>query len=232
MRLKQPTRLLGLSLVVSLSMLALTASGAQANDGSVFFSGNPHATLGTAVEIDGELLESWELLVEVLGLEIDCAKADLKGKILPAGAVEALALFLECVVLGAESDCTILPAPGSSSSGQFHLTFNGLLRKKASGKHYLLITGLGAGKLLARMVVEGEFCPLDGMDEQLNGETVLELPDALNLSAHHILKPLLHSEILALGFLESLSFGINPMELHKGRILALRAGSTTVWGVL
>jgi hypothetical protein len=231
MRLKQSARLLGLSLVASLSMLALTASGAQAKDGSVFFSGDPHVTLGAAVEIDGEALEAGELLVENLGLEINCVKADAKGKILAEGKAEALVLFLECKVLGAESDCTVLPAPSSSSSHQIHATGNGLLRKK-SGKHYLLAEGLGAGKLFARVVIEGEFCPLDGTDEQVNGATVFELPDALNLSAHHILKPLLHSEILALGFSDTLLFGLNPAELHKGRVLALRTGSNTVWGVL
>jgi hypothetical protein len=232
MRLKQSVRPLGLSLIAFLSMLALTASGAQANDGSAFFSGNPHVILGagSSILVDSESLEAGELLVPALAIELNCSEAEAHGKLEAGGKVSALALFLGCTILGAEEDCVILPSLGSGSSGVIHATANGLLRKK-NGKHYLLAEGLGAGKTFAAIVIEGEFCPLDNTHTTINGSIVFELPDALSLFAHHRFVPLLHAQALALGFTDNLLF-FGSAEIHDGEALVLRSGSSTVWGIL
>jgi hypothetical protein len=176
MRAKNLTKILGLSLLVAVGVMAVSASAAQAkwlllrNGASVLL-----------LELKGEVLLG-ELRVPGLNLNIHCKKGSATAHLeLNAGPTPAAHTVLTGTATGVFQECTVLEfskctvkSPGAA---------NGEI--KASGKGEGKMTGeevyaLVSSKEFASINVEGALCPFEGLIEQpVNGNAKLTVTDPL-----------------------------------------------------
>jgi hypothetical protein len=131
-RKRRAIKALGLSLMAALSLMAITATAAQAGEFKV--KGNSFASQSIKSEsVEGQVALS-EFSVWGLGIQIHCPVGDLSGTIFQGGTVKLEVLFLECQVAG-NKNCTIYEQeeenPGKiRTAGEGELIFH-------NGNHYV-----------------------------------------------------------------------------------------------
>jgi hypothetical protein len=177
-------KVLGLSLLAALGLMAITASAAQAellND-NILVNGNPLGAnesknyLGEVGE--GELLTAG-------GVKIHCENGDITGTIHGDGSGSAHVLYNGCTVVE-EPFCEVYETledwKKGENEGHILATGKGQVFEH-EGNHYLLVEGLGEEKVFADFGFAGELCPLPTFNveehQTVTGSTVLALPDAL-----------------------------------------------------
>jgi hypothetical protein len=180
---------LGLALVASLSLLALTASGAQAGElkGDWKWNGT---LLSLTVNVNGALYDAANssMLVPALNFAIRCHELEVEtGTILQLSGGRSFGhgevKFLGCLPISHESltslpFCKIFEKEEGVDEGEitaaalFHV-----VRNQALGTAYVLIEPTGAGGLNERVFADvylNEECPIEGLIE-VKGTLVTEL---------------------------------------------------------
>jgi hypothetical protein len=166
-------KVLGLSLLTALGLMAVTAGVAQAaefiHEDMTFSSLNI-----TSEQVEGSI-GAGELLVPGLGLKIHCESGHVKNaKVYLGGKAEASVLFLGCKVLE-NTKCTVyekeLETPGAiEASGVGKLVLH-------NNKHYLV----AESDEFARVFIHGDKCLLP-LENLVDGSVALELEKALTLN--------------------------------------------------
>jgi hypothetical protein len=178
---KYGLKVLGLTLLAAISMMALSAAAAQAGsevfvEGKVLTGEKPiKGTLGA-----GELLTAG-------GLKISCTGGTIAGGIKnleKMGSGSGTATFSGCKVKSAESVCEVYDALNMFNAGVILATFNFLLSIH-NGIHYILLTGLGVNQVFAAFAIEDPLlidrCPVAG-DYEVTGTSALQLTAPLTES--------------------------------------------------
>ena len=222
---KRGLRILGLSLLAVLSLMALGASTAAASGQWLVPSGT--AFSGTETFLGTGL--SGELLVPGIGLEIFCNKSKVTGNISANDRVLAEVLFEECRVLN-NNFCKIFETKANmeanTSAGNLVAKGEGLIYLHG-GKHYLLAEQHSGATSFTTYYFSpaSKGCSLP-LENTINGTTILELETLLTPGKKQSAKALLDMEIQLL-FREELSatfgangdklfYGTEPAELHGG----------------
>jgi hypothetical protein len=182
---KYGLKVLGLSLLAAIGLMAIGAAAAQAGS-EVTVEGVPlvgeknlKGTIGA-----GELLTAG-------GIKIGCSAGTFTGtlkNVSKVGEGKVTALYTGCKVLGAEKVCEIYEELPKVGPGSIAATGEGKLIVH-EGKHYLLIKGLGPTELFSDFVILDplllERCTLPEEDYLVTGLTLLSLPDILTLAKLH-----------------------------------------------
>jgi hypothetical protein len=176
---KYGLKVLGLTLLAAISMMALSAAAAQAGsevfvEGKVLTGEKPiKGTVGA-----GELLTAG-------GIQISCTGGTVTGTIKnkeAMGSGNANATFSGCNVKSAESVCKVYDALNMFNAGVILASAEALLSIHKDGKHYLLLKGLGEKEIFAEFAIEDPLlldrCPIAG-DYVISGLTVVALTNPL-----------------------------------------------------
>jgi hypothetical protein len=196
-KMRHGWKIFTLAVLTGLSVMALTVAGVQASkkSGEFRLNGKTFTEAGLTEKAIKFTVGAGGLLSE--GLGVNCTGGTGSGVIKKKGATATVeALFTGCTVvqskfckvyegLKIDKEKTTLFGEGNiKASG-----FGRLLLHEA--KHYLLVEGLGANKVISLFDVYGELCPLNSganpLHVELKGTTVVEQPDALtNQKTHEI----------------------------------------------
>jgi hypothetical protein len=248
--MRQVSKLFALAMLAALSVMALAATGAQAET-----LGEWRIDLGAGLKTFKDDLvvsknltgtvSAGELLAE--GLAINCSLGGtVTGTVLAGGTALAEITFNGCSVLESKF-CKVYEALGTDKVTS---TLTGIEKVKAKGKgklllhkgkHYLLIEEDGGP--FALFDVYGELCPLipkanTPLHVNVTGSTVVELLDALSDLKTHTFKTLTLAEQKTLFPGHVLKLGENPAHFSTKKspeaetpvtgTLALTSGE--VWG--
>lgn len=169
---KRRPKILGLSLIAAIALLAISAVAAQA-EGEWKIGGKTFSELKIEEEsLNASLDGIFTYTVPSLSLEIKCLKMDsLKGRVLLKGAGELSVLFLECTFFAGKSHeelkaCAVKDVSVNlSSSIVLH-----------AGKNYLLFRPLGEKTAFLTYTFEGnEECPIAGTGHAVGGSFAVDL---------------------------------------------------------
>jgi hypothetical protein len=174
-------KILGLSLLAAIGLMAFGAAAAQAGS-EVFVEGK---VLTGEKAIKGSV-NAGELLTAG-GLKIGCTGGTVAGTVKNVekmGSGSATVTFSGCSVKSAESVCKIYDALNMFNAGVI-LASDNFLFSIHNGIHYLLKTGLGVNQTLAIFAIEDplllERCPIEG-DYEVTGTSALQLTAPLTES--------------------------------------------------
>jgi hypothetical protein len=177
-------KILGLTLLVVISMMTLSAAAAQA---------------GSEIVVEGKVLTGEKAIKGTLGagevltaggIKFSCTGGTLSGTIKnvsKVGTGSVSILLTGCKVVGAPF-CAIYAQLPMVGAGSIPITGEG----KAivhEGQHYLLTKGLGANEILSEFVILDpellERCPLPEGEFVASGLNIYKLPDALTSAKKH-----------------------------------------------
>lgn len=194
---KHALRLLGLSLLVVLGLMAMGASAAQAEMTELLVEGKTLAEL-TEVEMSLEINEPGGLLTKS-GVEIHCEKGKGTANVKATGTTvegKATGLFSNCTTPGQEhcivEESLTNPDHAIAASGIGRV----ILDANHPGEYFLLVEGLemGGKKVFSEFVVKDdgtEECLMVEAGEpathfQITGSTVIKLDEPEVEAAEHI----------------------------------------------
>jgi hypothetical protein len=210
---KRGARLFGLSLLVSIVLLATTAVAAEAGEFTI--GGTSFAAHGVLSETAAGSIASAKFLVPGIPMTIACTNTGAEVKnttLLKGGTAHLTFLFKGCAVEG-NKFCTIYPTKESSEKEEKEkaedVTVSGLGTLILMGvvpKHYLLF---GESKVnLGEFFFAGEGCTLEH-EAPLEGATVFEIPNALTTGGllNQTLVSLPQAELESLFAADVLKFG-------------------------
>jgi hypothetical protein len=184
-------KLFGVAMLAALSLMAVSAVGAQASE--FWLNGTEFNKVPLNEEsIDGTF--GGGDLLTAGGLEIGCTDAVVDptagAKVIAGGTAKIALLFNGCKVLN-NKFCFVyedLKEAGVLSTllGKEHIlaTADGTIIKHTDGKHYLLLQGLGKGLIFTEFDIHGELCPINQL-VVIHGSTVVRLPDGLTEQPNH-----------------------------------------------
>ena len=150
-------KILGLSLLAVLGLMAVSAAGAQA-EGKFLIEGKDVSTLPLKTELVTGTAAAGKLLVPGLALTIECTLGDIDGTLEAEGMALVKVLFLGCKVEG-NKFCKVYPteADRNAKTNVEDLTATGLgLLKLMGGKHYLLVEQERVNLLHSGLVLESD----------------------------------------------------------------------------
>lgn len=193
------------SLLALVGFMAMSASAAQAK--WVLVGGTEH-TMGAdagklLLSLSGEVL-SEEMLIESLGIEKYCAGGTAAISLSTNAAMTSLtiggtATLEECMVLGFEETCTLKSV--GQASGNVDVVFSGQGKMSGADTSSELLS-----EDFSSIRFEGEECPFNELEAQVQGLLSLTLPNAAELAATHAA---LLDEI-------SIKYGAEKLLLHDG----------------
>jgi hypothetical protein len=168
---KHILRVLGLSLIAAIGLLAIGAAAAQA-EGEWKIGGKTLPELKIEEEsVNASLDGTFTYTVPSLSLEIKCLKMDsLKGRVLLKGAGELSLLFLECTFFAGKSQeevkaCTVKDVSINASDS---IVLHG-------GKTYLLFKPLEGKTTFLTYTFEGAECVIAGTSHAVGGSFAVDL---------------------------------------------------------
>lgn len=162
-------RLLGVSLLAVLGLMAIGAAAAQAED-EFYINGTPLLDLGGEEEVEGTFGPG-ELLEEG-NIKIACAGGSFNGVIKAHGLGSGEANF------GVDEKCDVLETNGHcwvegpiKATGEIEIALH-------EGGAYLILTGLGPGRQFAAFEISGDgLCAIEELGINVHGQTALLLHD-------------------------------------------------------
>jgi hypothetical protein len=212
-------KILGVSFLVALGLMAVMATGAQAKTPD--FKINGTALNGGDSESITGAIPLGKILIPGLGFAIHCTGGKIEAaEILDGGTVEAAILFTGCTVEG-NPNCEIyeeeLKTPKAIlASGISELVFHG-------GKHYLVAESAS----FAILWIHGDKC-LFPLETNISGSIGVLLEEGLDNLVNQPIQELTEEEEELLGV--GLFFGEEPMKLDSGlgtlRLNGKREGQT------
>lgn len=225
-------KVLGLSLIAALGLMAFTAAAAQAGEFSLT-NGTPETTgTFTAKGVASESIEGsvalGELLVPGLGISFHCTGGNITGTVLLKDAsskaiAHANILYTGCTVKG-NKFCQVYETHANmlaetnvgniAASGLGELILMG-------GQHYLLVESASFATLYLLTSAKGCTLPLENA---VNGSTVLFIPNALTQSQNQTLIPLTQAELETLFPNHKLFYGTQAAWLDGGTATVALSG--------
>ena len=228
-------KILGVTLLAALGLMAISVSAAQA---SGQFLINKTVLTGTDTETVAGTAGEGELLVEPLGLKINCTSGSVTGVIEAEDKAKATVLYNGCKVLE-NKFCKLYENESDMlnhvNDGHLIATGTGLLGLH-NGKHYLTITGLGVNQSFATVFtnLDTEGCTLP-LETLVTGSTAFLLPTALEELKNQTLETVtLTEEELLLGG-KKLFYGKEAAHLTGGKVSDLHLTGkreNQPWGAL
>ena len=193
--MRQGLKLIGLSMLAALSLMAVMAASAQAS--GEFRIGTPLKTFNEA-KVESKEITGTVGAGEILtagGLKISCTTGTGSGTVNKGGTASASVLFTGCKVASNKFCFVYDSLVGEKLEGEGMLTAAGsgelvLMKEneKAVTKHYLL----AASSEFSKFDIFGPLCPLNEGEKPLkvviSGSSVVELPDALEDKVVHTIK--------------------------------------------
>ncbi len=229
---KHGLKVLGLSLLTALGLMALSAGVAQAaseiqvKGAALVGSKAVKGTVGA-----GELLTAG-------GVKIGCTAGTFGGEVFntsKVGKAKAKILYTGCTVLGADKFCKIYEELPMVNQGSIAATGNGTFFVHTDGKHYLLVEGLEASKTFSDFLILDpellERCVLPEGHYIVKGNTVLSLPDALTSQVTHSVTTIAPATLAALFPTHQLFLGAEKSHLEGGTTATVELESKEVWNV-
>jgi hypothetical protein len=235
--MKHGIKILGLSLLAVVSMMAVTAAAAQAGE---FRVGGPEGTTdtGKTFTVHGIASESVEgtighgiLLVPVIGLEILCTGGTFSATVLLGGVVHATALYNGCIVVG-NKNCVVYENKSDDEAlvNGGHVVASGLgeliLHKNVTtneNETYLKVAGAPFSTIYLGNVPGKKLCTLT-LANEVSGSTAFLLPNALKELLNQLIHPLTTADEELLN-LNAKKEGLNlGLQLFYGKELALLDG--------
>jgi len=242
---KHLLRVLGLSLLAAVGLMAFATAGAQAAEFRILGS----AALATGATFGGSQIGTGTLKVPTLNIEIVCQKLSvLEGKILsgPAGTALGKILFEECVVWSIKSGtlelieklpCQILDISGGSGKvGHITATANLQVFLHINGKTFILASKDGENRPFAiANYTSGTGCPIP-LKQEITGNTVFKLVtgDLTGGGAEAVeLEVESNEAIPALFPADVLKYGVNTaFVISKDKLFLTGAHKGCTWGAL
>lgn len=223
-------KILGLSLMAALSVMALTAAASQAAT-EFNLAGKTFTLDGTASEDVLGLGGLGILLTVESGIEFHCNDAHIKGTILLGGTVHIHILFLECTV-GAKGTknkfCTTYPSSADRTAktnggdilaeglGEV-INHNGTYYVKASSATFSTI-----------FLTKGSGCTLPS-ENAVSGSAALKAPLATTESLNHTVETITAAERTLLGV--QLEYGKEKAHLAEGSSAEVMLKNDANWSV-
>lgn len=230
---RQGIKILGLSLLTALGLMAVTASAAHAASGDFTLKGQTFTSLSITEKTVLGTAAAGELLVPGIGLAIGCTGGTFSGSALAGGVVHGTILFSGCIVLGSDKFCKTYETEANhiAKTNPGNLTAGGLgLILLHKGEHYVVFLG----HPFSTVWINGTGCTLP-LNNTVSGTVAFKLPSALtvggavvqpienvpNENELHALGLLLNPTLLGLGYLHlGLFYGNEPAHVDDGNATA------------
>ncbi len=229
---KHGLKVLGMSLLAALGLMALSAAAAQAGS-EIQVNG---AALKTTKGVKGAV-GAGELLTAG-GVKIGCTAGTFGGEVFNSGAVGKIKvklLYTGCKVLGADTFCKFYEELPMVGQGSIATTGVGTFFVHTDGKHYLLLEGLGESKTLADFLILDpellERCVLPEGHYIVKGSNVYALPDALTTQVAHSITTIAPATLAALFPKDQLFLGAEKSHLEAGTTATVELESKELWNV-
>ncbi len=229
---KHGLKVLGMSLLAALGLMALSAAAAQA---------------GSEIQVKGAALKTTKAIKGVIGagviltsggVKIACTAGTFTGEVFNSGAVgkaKAKLLYTGCKVLGAEKFCQIYEELPMVGQGSIATTGVGTFFVHTDGKHYLLVEGLGVSKTLSDFVISDpellERCVLPEGHYIASGSNVYALPDALTAQVTHSVTTIAPATLAALFPSDGSFLGAEKSHFEGGTTATVELESKETWNV-
>jgi len=226
MHARRSIKILGLSLLAAVSVMAVTAAGSQAAN----FRINGAAL--TANETVAGTGAEGELLVPGLGLKINCTSSAIAGTLELAGMAKAVVTFSTCTVLE-NKFCTVYPTAldREKQTNKGKLVADGLGQLQLDEKvHYLKVEGLTVGGVLqpfTTVYFGGAGCTLPQPND-IGGTTSFKLPTALTESVNQSLSVVETEAEEKLFGAVGLTYGKEPASIMGGAVTNLHLTGANV----
>jgi hypothetical protein len=240
---RRSIRILGLSLLTALGLVAVTAGAAQAANGH-FTLESPAKTF-TELEIaeknvlgtNGE----GKLLVPGLGLTFKCTGGSFSGTALQSGIAHGTVLFSGCTVEGSPN-CKLYPTALDHEmlTNEKHLAAAALGLVLLHGGEHFIVFQSGATPF-STIYTHGATCLLP-LEDTVSGSVAFRIPNALTPSVSqslqntgvsgslHAIQLLLNSTLLGLGYSHlGLNYGSEPAHIDGGAVSA-HLSTLELWG--
>jgi hypothetical protein len=221
--MKHGIKILGLSLLAAVSMMAVTVAAAQAGEYRV--EGHTFTVHGIASESVEGTIGHGILLVPGLSLEILCTGGTFSGTVLLGGVAHAQALYNGCVVVG-NKNCVIYE---NKMDDELFLNSGHIVASSLSevilhnGEHYLKVSGAPFGIIYFGNQAGKKLCTLP-LENEISGSTAFLLPNALSNLINQLIHPLTTADEELLN-LNAKKEGLNlGLQLFYGKELALLDG--------
>jgi len=213
-------KILGLSLLAALGLMAIASSAAQASNFLILETeGGATKETGTATGTAG----TGKLLLEN-GLTIVCTAGEANATLEAAGMAKATVNFSTCSVEG-NKFCKVYPTKADmtakTNAGKLVATGLGTLILHETS-HFLHIEGLGEKKTFSTIYTNtaAEGCTLP-LENEVTGLDVLALPNALTHSVNQVIRGLTPAEETLLGTLgigHALKYGNEGAKLDPAEV--------------
>lgn len=220
--MKRGIKIFGLTLLAVLSVMAVTAVGAQAEgefrvEGKVLKEGEEAVLEGSG--------GASKFTVPSLGLTIECSSVLLEAHVTNIPFIHAHSkhhwMRHFCFVEGFEEACTIYPTEEDLTKKTFGgllLSLNLFLIGLFGGSHYWLY------KLVETFYFGGEECPLAELVGELKGESAVKFGSATTEATSHTMEDVTAKEEKEMG-LTGLTFNGEPAELSGGNTTVKLVGA-------
>lgn len=219
--MKHGLKALGLALLAAISVMALTAAGAQASN-AMIIEGSEKTAETTEVKLEGTSTAG-KLLVPAIGLELECGNSEIEG----AGkniTEESLLhfhgtihiLFHLCIVIG-NKFCKVYPTAtdrtNKTNAGLLLIKVLWLFRTSGTS-HYFLAQQIGASPITTIFLSKStEGCTLPP-ENTVTGSAAYKIDNPTTEAVEHEVLDITPAEESTLGV--SLSYGANPASLDEG----------------
>jgi hypothetical protein len=215
-------KVLGLSLIAALGLMAFMASAAQAGEFKVT-NGSPETTgtftaKGIASETVSGTVAEGKLLVPGLPLTIKCTGGNASGTVLLGGVVHATILFTGCFAEGAEGTCkpyeTKALMEENAAGPRGNILASGLGEIiLMEGKHYILVES--AKETPFSTIYWQRLCS-QPLETKIFGSTVFFAPNALTQLVNQTLSTIPQAELETLFPNDKLFYGTQAAWLDGG----------------
>jgi hypothetical protein len=220
--MRRNIELLVLVVLAALSVMAVTAAGAQAAgefrvEGKVLKEGEEAVLEGSG--------GASKLTVPSLGLTIECSSVLLEAHVTNIPFVHAHEkhhwMHHFCFIEGFEEVCTIYPTEADRTKETFGgllLSLNLFLEGLFGFSHYWLY------KLIEKFYFGGEECPFGEEEVKVTGESAVKFGSATTEATAHTMEDVTAKEEKELG-LTGLSFNGEPAEMSGGNTTVKLVGA-------
>jgi len=213
-------KILGLSLLAALGLMAIASSAQASNFLILETEGGVTKEVGTA---SGSTAVAGKLLLEN-GLTIVCNAAEANATLEAAGMAKATVNFSTCSVEG-NKFCKVYPTKADmtakTNAGKLVGTGLGTLILHETS-HFLDVEGLGVNKTFSTIFTNtaAEGCTLP-LENEVTGLDVLALPNALTHSVNQVIRGLTPAEetlLATLGIKRALKYGNEGAKLDPAEV--------------
>lgn len=210
-------KVLGLSLIAALGLMAFMAAAAQAGEFKV--EGSTFTSKAISSESVSGSVGAGKLLVPGLALTFKCTGGTASGTVLLGGTVHATILFSGCEVEG-NKFCKIYETKAKMETeleaDRGFIVASGLGEiVLMEGKHYILVSSGATPFSTIYLTRSTKGCTLP-LEEPVSGSTVFFAPNALTMLKEQTLSTMTQTELEKLFSADVLKYGNQTAWLDEG----------------